>query len=208
MKSATLFKDPIYALKSAKKNISTILNDINEIKQDALKLISSNENTQEESYIQKESNPKSAFKKNTKKNQSKGKQTKQKQAHPNGRNAARSNQAIPSQISKKQMKQAPKPKTLEDLDTKFGEELEKAFDELEVITIDFDSEDDWKKFVEENDVQISEIAYRHGSHESQEILFNFEDQRIKGQLLTYHVHGKDASEEISRQVRVTRRIQK
>ena len=139
----------------------------------------------------------------------KKKQSKQqKQAPKYGQKTDLTNQSIPTQISQKQMKQAPKTKTLEDLDIQFGEDLEKVFDKLEVIAINFASEEDWNAFVKENDVQISEIVYRHGSHESQEIFFNLEGQKTKGQLLTYHVHGKDTQEEISRQIRVTRRVQK
>ena len=137
----------------------------------------------------------------------KKKQKQPKQASLHGRKAARATQAIPTHTSQKQMKQAPKPKTLENLDAKFGEDLEKAFDELELITIDFVSEEDWNEFQKESNVEFGS-SYRHGSHESQEITFNFEGQKTKGQLLTHHVHGKDTPEEISRQVRVTRRAQK
>lgn len=192
-----------------KNDTTFIFGHINRIKQEALKLkISSNENTQEESYIQKESKQKQVSKKNQKKNQSKGKHAKQKQEPKYGRKAAQSAQQISVQASQKQMQQPQKPKTFEDLNAKFGKELEKAFNELKVIVINFKSEDDWKKFVEENNVQISEITYRHGSHESREIFFNFEGQKTKGQLVTHYGHGKDTSEEISRQIRVTRRIQK
>ena len=123
-----------------------------------------------------------------------------------GRKAAPDTFSIPE--TQKQMKQAPTPITLKDLDTKFGKDMEKDFDELEVITIDFESEKDWIGFVKENNVEISGTPYQHGSHESQEIFFDFEGQKTKGQLLTYHVHGKDTPEKITRQIRVTRRTQK
>jgi len=140
-----------------------------------------------------------------------------KQAPKYGRKAARSAQPIPAQVSQKQMQQAQKPKTLEDLNAKFGEELEKVFDKLEAITINFKSEDGWNMFIEEANVEFFGVSYRHGSHESEEIYFDFEQekdngeiekQRIKGQLLTYHIHGKDTLEETTRQIRVTRYTQK
>ncbi|MFQ6722779.1 MAG: hypothetical protein ACLRFH_00005 [Opitutales bacterium] len=207
MKIASLYKNPIYAWNSTQKTIPHILEDINIIKEDTLKLkIFSKENTQEESCTQKESKQKQVSKKNLKSKRKKTKQ--QKQAPQNGRKAARFTQEIPTQPSQKQMKQAPTPITLKDLDAKFGEDMEKDFDELEVITIDFESEKDWNGFVKENNVEISGTPYQHGSHESQEIFFDFEGQKTKGQLLTYHVHGKDTPEKITRQIRVTRRTQK
>ena len=207
IKLASLYTDPIHAWTLTKKDIPLMLRKINDIKQATLELkISSKENTQEESYTQKESKQKQVFKKNPK---SKGKKTKQqKQAPQHGRKAARFTQEIPTQPSQKQMKQAPTPITLKDLDAKFGKDMEKDFDELEVITIDFESEKDWNGFVKENNVEISGTPYQHGSHESQEIFFDFEGQKTKGQLLTYHVHGKDTPEKITRQIRVTRRTQK
>ncbi len=207
MNLASLYTDPIYAWNSTKKDIPLILKEINDIKQTTSWLeISSKENTQEESYTQKESKQKQVSKK---KLNSKGKKVKQqKQAPQHGRKAARFTQEIPTQPSQKQMKQAPTPITIKDLDAKFGKDMEKDFDELEVITIDFESEKDWIGFVKENNVEISGTPYQHGSHESQEIFFEFEGQKTKGQLLTYHVHGKDTPEKITRQIRVTRRTQK
>lgn len=116
----------------------------------------------------------------------------------------------PVSMSKKQMKKIYSPKTLEDLNAKFGMELEKDLSELELVIIDFYTDKEWQSFVKNKNVRFAQQAYRQGSHESQGIVFDFEGQETKGLLLNWYVHGTDKKTKggVNRTVRITRRIQK
>lgn len=113
-------------------------------------------------------------------------------------------------MSKKQMKKNSSPKTLEDLNAKFGMELKKDLSELELVIIDFYTDEEWQSFVKNKKVRFAQQAYRQGSHESQGIVFDFEGQETKGLLLNWYVHGTDTKTKggVNRTVRITRRIQK
>lgn len=115
-----------------------------------------------------------------------------------------------SSMPKKQMKKDSSPKTLEDLNAKFGMELEKDLSELESVIMDFCTDEDWNVFVEERNVRLGQTCHRHGSHESQAIVFDFEGRETKGLLLTYYIHGTDTKIKggVKRTVKITRRIQK
>lgn len=112
-------------------------------------------------------------------------------------------------LSTKQVKQTPKTKTSLDLDTKFGSIPKAALNKLEIFTIDFNSEEEWNSFVNEQKVTLGScISYKNGSHFSQEVFFNHEGQRIKGQLLFYRSHGKDTLEKKSYKIRAACRKKK
>lgn len=113
-------------------------------------------------------------------------------------------------MSKKQMKKGSSPKTLEDLNAKFGMELEKDLSELELVIIDFYTDEEWQCFVKDKNVRFDQQSYRQGSHESRGIVFDFEGQETKGLLLNWYVHGTDKKTKggVNRTVRITRRIQK
>lgn len=107
-----------------------------------------------------------------------------------------------SPLSTKQIKQTQKTKTLSCLDAKFGPMPQSCLNKLEIFTIDFDSEEEWNSFVKEQNVALGScISYKNGSHVSQEVFFNHEGQRIKGQLLFYRSHGKDTLEKRSYKIR-------
>ena len=80
---------------------------------------------------------------------------------------------------------------------------------MEIFTIDFNSEEEWNSFVNEQKVTLGScISYKNGSHSSQEVFFNHEGQRIKGQLLFYRSHGKDTLEKKSYKIRAELRKKK
>jgi len=119
-------------------------------------------------------------------------------------------QSFSTSVPQKQMKQAPKTKTLEDLDNEFGKDLDKALDKLEVFTIEFDSEDEWNEFINNTEIAPSTSHQSGGSHQSQEIFFDFEGQTIKGKLVGHYTHGRDTKtgEKITHKITIMRRIQK
>ena len=117
-------------------------------------------------------------------------------------------QSFSTSVPQKQMKQASKIKTLEELDNKFGKDLDKALDKLEVITIEFGSEEEWNKFINNAEIVPNTSHQSDGSHQSQEIFFDFEGQKIKGQLASHYTHGRDTKtgEKITRKIKATRYI--